>query len=169
MFLLPPRTWSLAVRGIAGGITSGVTYLGIDPGGSVPPGTCASARCTANCHGNTNEAPATAPDVRNWRLESRMLIPPCSLGAYGYVQGARAAGSVTTMGSDSIGGPRAAGSDQPQRVRQARSRLPLGVRDPVMDGSARQQPQLREARSLAPHRESGGAGREEGKLDRIAT
>jgi hypothetical protein len=32
----------LLVRGIAGGITSGVVYFGIEPGGSVPPGTCAS-------------------------------------------------------------------------------------------------------------------------------
>src|SRR6266511_1834341 len=103
MFLLPPGTWSLAVRGIAGGITSGVTYLGIDPGGSVPPGSCASARCTANCHGNTNEAPVTVPAARNCRLESRMLIPPCSLGADGYSQRVRTAGSVTTMGNGPSG------------------------------------------------------------------
>src|SRR4029453_299122 len=89
---------------MAGGITSGVTYLGIEPGGSVPPGTCASACRMANCHGNTSEAPVSVPAARNCRLETRILIPPCSLGAYGYCQ--------PTMGSGSIGGPRAAGSDQ---------------------------------------------------------
>src|SRR3990172_1591231 len=35
---LPPLTLSLAVRGMAGGITRGSTYFGTESGSSVPPG-----------------------------------------------------------------------------------------------------------------------------------
>src|SRR6266498_3007544 len=60
-----PRTGILLVRGIAGGITSEVTYFGMLPGGSVPPGTWARARRTSNRSGRYSEAPAATPYLRN--------------------------------------------------------------------------------------------------------
>src|SRR4029450_8279689 len=57
----------LRVRGMAGGITSGVTYLGIDPGGSVPPGTCASALREPKRIGRKSAAPPAALYCRKRR------------------------------------------------------------------------------------------------------
>src|SRR6266545_4178405 len=57
-----------AARGIAGGITSGVTYFGMLPGGSVPPGTCASAGREPKRNGKNSVAPPATPYWSRRRL-----------------------------------------------------------------------------------------------------
>src|SRR3972149_6121177 len=70
-----------AVRGIAGGMTSGATYLSTVVGSSVPPGIAAARTALGRIPvgrsppGSHSLAPGMAPAFSNWRLVS-MTSPP---------------------------------------------------------------------------------------------
>src|SRR3990172_5764854 len=73
--------WMVACRGIAGGITSGITYFDTVVGSSVPPG-IASARAPVgripgarSPAGSNSDAPVMAPALSNWRLVSMTSLP----------------------------------------------------------------------------------------------
>src|SRR3989304_7176620 len=70
-----------AVRGIAGGMTSGATYFSTVVGSSVPPGIAAAKTALGRIPvgrrppGSNSVAPVMAPAFSNWRLVS-MTSPP---------------------------------------------------------------------------------------------
>src|SRR5256885_12159292 len=76
MFLAFRRT-ILPDRGIAGGMTNDVTYLGISSGASVPPGSdSAETRPTLLLQGRRVAAPAIPTALMNCRLV-RITVPFC--------------------------------------------------------------------------------------------
>src|SRR3990170_5726030 len=73
----------VACRGIAGGITSGATYLSTVVGSSVPPGIAAAWTALGRIPvgrsppGSNSVAPVMAPAFSNWRLVNITSLPGC--------------------------------------------------------------------------------------------
>src|SRR6266496_3952658 len=170
-------------RGITGGMSIAVWNFGTSAGLSVPPGIWAMARsiqpaCVATYHPIV-DAPVSLRKFRRVSIIAPPVWAPLSPARkparrcrsardgssmqLGIQALARARPDPSDhMATSPIGGPRAAGEEQPERMRKPPSRFPLGVGEPVMAGSRSRQPQRREARRLAPHGDPGGADREAG-------
>src|SRR3990170_5581647 len=79
-----------AVRGIAGGTTSGATYLGTVVGSRDPPGIAAARTALGRMPGSrsppgsSRDAPVTAPALSNWRLVS--MVPSLRYSLFGAIR-----------------------------------------------------------------------------------